>query len=204
MLPYIVSLISAYLAGSFPTAYVLVKWKSRLDIRQAGSGNVGTMNTFDVTGSKALSLGVLIVDVVKGALAVFLSGFFPGSDIWIAGAAGVGAVFGHNYPVWLRFRGGRGLATASGVFLMTGWVFVPLWLLLWKLVYHLTKDIHTANIAATMLALALTLVVPDAALLWCVGPESLVGFRAMTAVVCALIMIRHLDVLPAVLKSFRT
>lgn len=202
MVPYILSLLLGYAAGSFPSAFVLVKWKSRIDIRSAGSGNVGTMNTFDVTGSKWLSIAVLLIDLAKGVAAVALAGVIVGNAPGISGAAGIGAVLGHNYPVWLGFHGGRGLATAAGVFILIGWVFVPLWCLLFVLAYLPSRDIHTGNIAATLVSPAVVLLAPESVLAWSVAPGSLPGFRVVALIICALIMIRHRDVIPSVLKSF--
>lgn len=203
MSPLIFSLLFGYAVGSFPSAYLLVKWKSRLDIRTEGSGNVGTMNTFDVTGSKSLSIGVLLIDLLKGILAVFLAWQLLGRAPGVGEAAGVGAVLGHNYPVWLKFHGGRGLATAAGVFLVMGWVFVPVWCLFWVLTYLPTKDIHTANIAGLIAAPALVWLVPEGALSWSVAWSSSVEeFRILALLLCVLIFIRHWDVVPTVLKSF--
>ena len=187
LLPYVVCLLAGYIAGSFPTAFLLVRWKSRIDIRHAGSGNVGTANTLDVTGSKALSLAVLALDVAKGALAVLISKAF-GSDPWLSCAAGIGAVAGHNYPVWLRFHGGRGLATAAGVFLLTGWAFVPLWLALFGLAYARWRDVHTGNVLALLLAPMIALAVPYGDAAW----------RALMLALTALMLLRHADVFGAV------
>ncbi len=203
MFPYIFSLVLGYVVGSFPSAFVLVKWKSRVDIRTAGSGNVGTMNTFDVTGSKSLSIAVLLMDLLKGSLAVFLAGVLIGHAPEVAGAAGIGAVLGHNYPVWLNFHGGRGLATAAGVFTLVGWVFIPVWCLLFVLTYVPWRDIHTSNIISLIVAPVLVWFAPDSALRWCVPAGSLETFRVAGGIICVLILIRHWDVLPAVLKPFK-
>jgi glycerol-3-phosphate acyltransferase PlsY len=201
---YIISLMLGYVVGSFPSAYVLVKWKSRLDIRTAGSGNVGTMNTFDVTGSKSLSIAVLLIDLLKGVLAVYLAGLLAGRAPAVEGIAGIGAVLGHNYPVWLKFHGGRGLATAAGVFALLGWVFIPVWCLLFVLTYVPWRDIHTSNVISLIVAPVLVWLAPDPAVVWCVGAGSLGIFRVVALILCLLILIRHWDVLPAVLKTFHS
>ena len=203
MFPYILSLLVGYAVGSFPSAYVLVQWKSRVDIRTSGSGNVGTMNTFDVTGSKSLSIAVLLLDLLKGILAVLLARFLIDRAPWVESAAGIGAVLGHNYPVWLKFHGGRGLAAAAGVFAVIGWVFVPVWCLFWGLTYAPSKDIHTANVIATIVAPVVVWLVPDGGLSWSVADGSLAAFRVTALILCALIFIRHWDILPAILKSIQ-
>ena len=157
---YIFSFLLGFFIGSLPTAYLLVKWKARIDIRHAGSGNVGAMNTFDVTGSKLLGIVVLCIDLMKGVVAVVLSSSVLGSGFWVGGIAGIASVIGHNYSPWLKFHGGRGLATAAGVLIATGWIAVLLWCTLWGIVYGVSKHIHTANIVACILAPLFMFVAP--------------------------------------------
>jgi glycerol-3-phosphate acyltransferase PlsY len=121
----------------------------------------------------------------------------PG-DPWISLASASGVIIGHNYPVWLSFKGGRGLATAAGVFLLTGWVFVPLWLLIFGLVYLWKHDIHTGNVLALLVGPILVWLAPDSAVFW--FASGVFEFRILVTLLCALIMLRHTDVLPAVFK----
>lgn len=104
------SLAIGYLVGSLPIGYLVAQGAGGIDLRRVGSGNVGATNVYRTAGLRA-AITVMIADMAKGAVAVMVSG--GGAD---AVAAGVGAVAGHVYPVWLRFRGGKGVATASGVF----------------------------------------------------------------------------------------
>ena len=118
VLPLIVAGVVGYLLGSFPTAYLMVRLKSRVDIRKAGSGNVGTLNSFMVTKSKGVGVVVLLLDLLKGVAAVTIAPLFGASDPFLAQTvAGAAAVAGHNFPVWLGGKGGRGLATGAGVML---------------------------------------------------------------------------------------
>jgi len=112
------ALICAYLIGSFPSAYMMARFRKGVDIRTIGSRNVGAMNIFYKVGF-AEGLLVLIVDVGKGAAAVALARWL-GVPMIAELFAGVAAVIGHGFPVWLKFRGGRGGATVIGilVFLM--------------------------------------------------------------------------------------
>ena len=114
-----VALLGAYLLGSIPTSYLLVKWRKGIDIRSIGSGNVGATNTV-----RALGFGwggtCLLLDALKGVLAVLLlrMAFAQSPDVeWLACAGGVFAILGHSLPVWLSFKGGKGVATSTGVFL---------------------------------------------------------------------------------------
>ncbi|MDH5719256.1 MAG: glycerol-3-phosphate 1-O-acyltransferase PlsY [Spirochaetia bacterium] len=114
----IIYFIFAYLSGSFPAAYVIGRLKG-IDIRKHGSGNVGATNTMRVLGKSWGSI-VFIIDILKGFLPVFiLSYIFKNSEVSYFFLLSIGfmAVLGHIYPVWLKFSGGKGVATACGVLL---------------------------------------------------------------------------------------
>lgn len=125
------ALIASFLLGSIPTAYIVVKFQQQKDIRQMGSGNVGSMNVRDQLGYKPAII-VLLVDAAKGAGAVGL-GSFLGADSGLCLAA---AVAGHIYPPWLAFKGGKGLATAlGGLLVLWQWPAILVFVILWLLVY---------------------------------------------------------------------
>lgn len=120
VLSYIFTLLAAYLLGSIPTGYLIGKAKG-VDIRTVGSKNMGATNVFRTVG-KALGIFVLLVDALKGWVAVvFVSQLAPHlfSDAALADhlriVAGIGAILGHNYTCWLNFKGGKGIATTAGV-----------------------------------------------------------------------------------------
>ncbi len=147
----IAALIS-FLIGSFPTAYVVVRKKRGQDLRTEGSGNIGTLNAYEVTRSRYIGLVVLLVDVLKGAIPVLLvSQFFPG-DFYSAGTALCAVVLGHNYSPWIGWKGGRGLASAAGAALAFNPLFVALWGLFWLAGFWKSRDVHFGNIAATVLS----------------------------------------------------
>ncbi|MBU8894318.1 glycerol-3-phosphate acyltransferase [Corallococcus sp. H22C18031201] len=103
-----------YLAGSIPFGVLLTRWFRGVDVRDSGSGNIGATNVTRVAGKK-LGLVVLLLDAIKGALPVVLAWvLLPGEPLVHAGV-GLAAVLGHVYPVWLKLRGGKGVATALGV-----------------------------------------------------------------------------------------
>jgi len=199
---YILSLLFGYIIGSVPTAYLLVKWKSQADIRTAGTGNVGAMNTFDMTSSKLLGFSVFFIDMMKGVVATQLSGMIFARDFWIIGASGLGAVLGHNYPVWLKFRGGRGLATAVGVTLFIGWIVVPIWGLVWTIHHAISRNIHVANITASLLT-PLILVLCPQQVLSAVLPTSTNAndFVLLVSMLLLLVILRHLDYVRGLVKS---
>lgn len=110
--------VIAYFIGSIPTAYIVGRCK-KVDIREWGSGNVGATNTYRILG-KWLGLLVLVIDIAKGFLPVFIANRYgQGEENSIYGLFLVGAfaVIGHMYPLWLKFRGGKGVATAGGIML---------------------------------------------------------------------------------------
>lgn len=104
------AILLGYAVGSLPIGYLLAQNARGVDLRRVGSGNVGATNVYR-TGGLGMALAVMLADIGKGSAAVLLAG-----DGTAAVAAGVAAVVGHIYPVWLGFKGGKGVATASGVF----------------------------------------------------------------------------------------
>ncbi len=138
----------SYLIGSLPTAFLIVKNFSSVDIRTVGSGNVGGRNALEVTGKKWIGVVVVSIDLLKGIVSVLIASFLFEDKATAVSAAMFGVVVGHCYPVWLKFQGGRGLATGAGSLLITSWVWVPLWLLLYFISEKFTKNVHASSIIA--------------------------------------------------------
>ncbi|MCR0981023.1 glycerol-3-phosphate 1-O-acyltransferase PlsY [Roseomonas populi] len=142
-----------YLLGSIPFGLVLTRAAGLGDIRAIGSGNIGATNVLR-TGNKKIAAATLALDFLKGAVAVWLVAFLIGPDL--AGIAAIGAVLGHCHPVWLGFRGGKGVATALGVFLGLAWpVFVAAaltWLAMAKLVKISSASALTGMAVAALVA----------------------------------------------------
>ena len=111
-LPFIIGFVVAYLIGSVPFGLILTRLGGAGDVREIGSGNIGATNVLR-TGRKGLALATLALDLLKGALPVWLAHRYLGPDMAVV--VGLGAVLGHCFPVWLKFRGGKGVATAAGV-----------------------------------------------------------------------------------------
>src|SRR6201995_3717769 len=109
-----VALVLGYLLGSIPFGLVLTKLAGTQDLRSIGSGNIGTTNVLR-TGRKGLAAATLICDALKGTIAVIIAGYFGGPNA--AMLAALGAFLGHLFPVWLNFKGGKGVATYIGVLL---------------------------------------------------------------------------------------
>ena len=189
-----------YLIGSIPTAYLLVMWKARLDIRGAGSGNVGALNAFDVSGSKLLGASVLLIDLAKGSAAVLLGSRLFGHDHWTLGIAGLGSIAGHNYSVWLRFKGGRGLATAAGVMLVVNWMLVALWCIVWIAFQAYARNVHVSNISASILSPAIT--IPALRNLRPAPDGAAADMTLLMSLICLLILLRHLHYFKELRKAF--
>lgn len=185
--------VSGYLIGSIPTAFLLLRFLSDRDIRRLGSGNVGAMNAFEVSGSPLLGSVVLVLDILKGSLAVgALYAMTGGSESVCILSGGIAAVVGHNYPVWLSFHGGRGLSTSAGVMLVLGWIFVVVWCALWAPFYFHKKDVHLSNIAASILTLPVFFLLPHT--VWSRTVASFiepVQFLYAVGAISLLILIRH-------------
>lgn len=116
MNPWLVSVPLAYLLGTIPFGYLLVKIFRKQDIRATGSGNIGATNVVR-SGAKGLGVATLLLDLGKAFLAVKIAQHLAPGNYDLAVAAAVAAILGHVFPIWLRFRGGKGVASALGVFL---------------------------------------------------------------------------------------
>jgi acyl phosphate:glycerol-3-phosphate acyltransferase len=125
----VVAFLLGYLLGSIPFGLILTKLAGTQDLRSIGSGNIGATNVLR-TGRKGLAAATLLLDMLKGTAAVVIAGYFDGPNA--AMLAALGAFLGHLFPVWLKFRGGKGVAVYIGVLLGLFWpaalVFCALWL----------------------------------------------------------------------------
>jgi glycerol-3-phosphate acyltransferase PlsY len=131
------AILGAYLLGAIPFGLFIAKALAGIDVRTVGSGNIGATNVLRAAGAKAAVL-TLLADSLKGALPVLLAGIFI-PEPWVPALTGMAAIAGHNYPVYLRFRGGKGVATSLGVVLASapwiGLLCLITWLaaaLLWR------------------------------------------------------------------------
>lgn len=148
--PYLLgALLAGYLLGAVPFGLVLTKLAGKGDIRKVGSGNIGATNVLR-TGSKGLALATLLLDGGKGAAALLIGQAFYGPDIAVTAAAG--AFLGHLFPVWLVFKGGKGVATALGILLAGGWPVGLLACLTWLAVAAVFRYSSLSALVAVLLA----------------------------------------------------
>ena len=148
---FAVSAVTAYLIGAFPTSYLLTKTVKGIDIRQAGSNNAGATNVLRVAG-RLPALVTLIVDILKGVLVVtvvsdFFYGFEPELDYnFYRSLLGLMAISGHIWPVFLRFHGGKGVATTLGVVGVIAFPALSLSLVMWLVIFFATGYVSLASI----------------------------------------------------------
>jgi acyl phosphate:glycerol-3-phosphate acyltransferase len=180
VISYILTALAAYFIGSIPTGYLMARAKG-VDIRNVGSGNIGATNVFRFLG-KGPGIVVLLIDALKGFLPAkfLLLGATLQTQEYHSLVAGLFAVIGHNYTCWLRFKGGKGIATSGGVLI----AWVPLALLItfgsWILIFALSRYVSLASVlGAFVLPLAV----------WGTGqPGYMIG---ITSVLSALAIYKH-------------
>ena len=145
---WVFALLLGYALGSIPFGLLLAKAAGKGDIRRIGSGNIGATNVLR-TGNKGLAAAVLLLDAAKGFAAVWLAWrYWPEA----AGAAGLGAVLGHCFPAWLRFKGGKGVATALGVCLGLAWPIGAAYAAVWLTVLAISRVSSLGGMSAVVAA----------------------------------------------------
>jgi glycerol-3-phosphate acyltransferase PlsY len=200
----LIIVVTSYLLGSIPFGYLLVRIFRGQDVRKAGSGNIGATNVAR-TGSKGLAIATLLLDAVKGYAAVAIALWLPGhlavpisptthatfeyidpnSPYLLAALAALFAILGHMFPVWLRFKGGKGVATALGAFLALAPTAVMVSFVLFVVAVALTRYVSLGSILAAA-------IFPFAA--WWLNPfVRTAGTIVLLAASSLLIIIRHKD-----------
>lgn len=181
-----------YLIGSIPFAFLILKRKG-MDITSQGSGNVGAMNSYEVTNSKATGLLVLLLDFAKGSASVLAAKLFSGDFFIYPAIALIFTVLSHNYNPWLKFKGGRGLASAAGgaVFIFPFMLIV--WLIMYGIAYAMKKNIHFGNIWGTIFTLIIIFLSADAATNYSYPKAGKNELMLFSASILILIFIKHIE-----------
>jgi acyl phosphate:glycerol-3-phosphate acyltransferase len=148
----LIYVVFGYLLGSIPFGLLLTRAAGLGDVRNIGSGNIGATNVLR-TGKKGLAAATLLLDSLKGTAAVLIAqhvwgGVLGAADVGVL--AGLGAFLGHLFPVWLGFKGGKGVATFIGVVFALAWPFGLLFCLVWLIVAALTRLSSLAALSATV------------------------------------------------------
>ena len=150
-LPYYAAAFAfGYLLGSIPFGIVITRLAGTQDLRTIGSGNIGATNVLR-TGRKELAALTLVCDALKGTVAVLVAFQFGGQDLAVLAA--LGAFLGHLFPVWLRFRGGKGVATYIGLLIALVWQAIVVFGLVWLAVAWLTRYSSLAGLVASLATL---------------------------------------------------
>jgi glycerol-3-phosphate acyltransferase PlsY len=174
----------AYLLGSIPFGYLLVHARSGKDIRAMGSGNIGATNVARTSGW-SIGVATLVLDAAKGFFAVWLMERLSGYSIRFMMLAALAAIAGHVFPVWLRFSGGKGVATAAGAFLAISWPAVVAAVVVFFIVALFWRYVSLASVSA---AASLPLLVY---ILYAPGHAPPVAVSAGTLLAAALIILKH-------------
>lgn len=169
------ALAFGYLLGSIPFGLILTRMAGLGDVRSIGSGNIGATNVLR-TGNKKLAAATLLLDMLKGTAAVLIAGI-AGPEAAIV--AGLGAFLGHIFPVWLKFKGGKGVATYLGVLLGLFWKGALIFAAVWLIVAYVTRY-------SSLAALISAVVVPIA--LYCIGLHQI---AALFVILTIIVFIKH-------------
>jgi glycerol-3-phosphate acyltransferase PlsY len=173
---FALAIVFGYLLGSIPSGLLLTRAAGGPDIRDIGSGNIGATNVLR-TGRKGLAAATLLCDMLKGTLAVLVTAHFAGDDAALA--AGLAAFLGHLFPVWLKFKGGKGVATYIGVLIGLATPVAVIFCVIWLCVAAVSRY----SSLAALIASALTPLV-----LWFLGIPDV---AALFLVLSALLWIKH-------------
>jgi glycerol-3-phosphate acyltransferase PlsY len=171
-----VAFVLGYLPGSIPFGFLLTRAAGLGDVRDIGSGNIGATNVLR-TGRKSIAAATLLLDVAKGAAAVLIIGSFFGQAAAVC--AGLGAFLGHVFPVWLNFKGGKGVATYLGVLIGLVWQAAAVFVLVWIAIAATSRISSLAAMIASVAA-------PIAVYVW--GSPA---FAAAAAFMAAVILVKH-------------
>ncbi len=148
---FLIWILAAYLLGSIPFGLLVGKWVKGVDLREHGSRNIGTTNAFRVIGKK-WGLVVFLLDAAKGFLAVRLPTLVLSASLSLPQAVllAAAAILGHAYPCWLKFKGGKGVATSLGVFLAVAFKPTLISFILWCLIFAASRIVSMASLAAAL------------------------------------------------------
>ena len=179
---------ATYLLGSIPFGVIVTRLGGAGDVRSIGSGNIGATNVLR-TGRKDLALATLLLDAGKGVVAVFIARWLFDNDALTAIAGGM-AFIGHLFPIWLRFKGGKGVATFFGVLLAAAWPVGIAAGACWLVVFFVTRISSLSALIAAVLAVVAA---------WVLGQPA--PFIVLSAVMAALIFVRHHENIGRLLKG---
>ncbi len=190
---FLISFLIGYLIGSLPSAYLILKKIKGINITETGSKNVGALNSYEVSNSWYIGVIVLIIDFGKGLFSVFIVQYLFGENFTNSGLSILAAVFAHCYSPWIKFKGGKGLATAAGGMILLSPVVLLLWVVFWLVSYLFRKDINFSNSMATILTGAIIAVNADIINKYSLPPaESSLEVTVLLCLILLIILTKHL------------
>ncbi len=202
---YLFSIIIGYFLGSIPTAYLILKINNGIDITQYGTGNVGAMNSYEVSNSKIIGFLVLIIDALKGLLSVYLVILIFHGDFTLPAISLMFAVLSHCFNPWLNFKGGRGLATSFGGTILIFPVLPIIWILFWSISYFLNKEIILSNLISTVLSLIIVSISHNMILRYSFPhADSISTVLFFSIALLIIIFIKHIDPLNELIRNHKT
>lgn len=205
MMEYLVSLLLGYVIGSIPTTFLLLKKTKNIDITTVGTGNVGAMNSFDVTNSKLIGVTVLILDLFKGMLPILILKMFSMNNFSFLSVALIACIFSHCYNPWLKLKGGRGLASAAGGAALIFPFALVTWVILRVMFYFMKKNITIANVVASAMTLIVIVTSSPTAFKYAFPkPESEASLVLFSLGLLLIIISRHTEPLQELFKSMKS
>jgi glycerol-3-phosphate acyltransferase PlsY len=181
----VIVVAASYLVGSIPASYIAGRWLRGIDLREHGSGNLGAANAFRVLGFGA-AVPVLLFDIGKGFAAVFLMPEFFGGGTALALLAALAVVLGHNYSLFVRFSGGKGVGTTAGAFLALAPAATAMCFALWIATLLVTRIVSVASIAGAAF-LPLSIVIADRAF----GLRTHYAVTLLACAVALIVIVKH-------------
>lgn len=203
-LNYILIFALSYLLGAIPFSYIFVKIFSGKDLCREGSGNLGTLNSYEVSKNKLIAISVLVLDLLKAIISVVIANQIIGEHNSIATIiAGVALIAGHNWNIFLRFRGGRGLAPAAGLAFAINLFPLVVWLTLWAITKINFKNIHIANCLSSLISIAIIWLAPSAIIQYFDSAFNIdiASLRVLFTAVNILILLGHFNVFSQLIHS---
>jgi len=204
---YILICIICYLVGSIPTAYIVLKRKYNIDITKAGTGNVGAVNGYDVTGSKKTGITIFLFDFLKGSIPSVIILFFLRLPFQLAIFPVILILLGNNFSIWLRFKGGRGLSVASGISIALNFWMLIIWGVTFLVIYAIKKNVHLANVIATIFMPIIAILPGNFFIKYSSGisnsEQSSTTFFIFWTMVAFLILIRHIQPFTEYIQSIK-
>ena len=186
--------IIGYLFGTFPTAYLFIKYFTNKNILSEGSKNPGATNAYRVSGSKIIGLLVFAIDFSKGILPILIVKYLFNYSFELLAVTSVFAVLGHCFSIWLKFKGGKGIATASGTLLLIAPFVLIIWIIIWSVGFIYKRNANLSNIAASVLTSVLCFSSVDVLTKYSnPHPGSTIYFSILLSTIFLIILLKHLE-----------